>query len=65
MTVFTNGNQFGKIGFETFWENFEESNKFLGVKNYIYSAISFHSILDIETFPMAQESRQSESICKS
>lgn len=44
-TIFTGGNQFGKMGFETFEECFEPSNEiFWGVKCFHFSTTPFHVI---------------------
>jgi len=64
-TIFTGETQFGKTRFETFRECFEASNDvFLGVKNCRFSITPSHAILHTDIFPMTQEARQLESVCK-
>jgi len=55
MTIFTDRTHFGKLGSETFRENFDASNNFFGELKLFHFSVALSSpALDTKTFPMAQ-----------
>lgn len=53
-TLFTSWNYFGKLGFESFWECFEASKTFFGVKIYEFKVQPFFIITHTQGFPIVQ-----------